>query len=144
MTINPIQKSAKSSERNPMSRQKTLWLECATRGLCGRQDIMSALDQLSVNPQDQECEQFLISQINAQQVQDILHPDEFRRLNPSGSSVNGPVQLGKVRHTGATWGIHPQALTEHIAIIGRTGGGKSCLIKQIISQILETHDALDS
>ncbi|MCP4603467.1 MAG: ATP-binding protein [Proteobacteria bacterium] len=127
-----------SANRRKGVDQSHLWLECARRGLASAPLIKSALQQLSIDPSDFECEQLIENQIHSMDVQDILNPDSFRRTNPDRlSNVTGPIQLGKVRHTNVPWGIYPKALTEHTCLIGRTGGGKTTVIKAIIRQLLE-------
>lgn len=127
----------------PANRQKgvdhsQLWLECAQRGLTSDPLIKSALQQLSINPFDIECEQLIRQEIRSMEVQDILDPDPFRRVNPTHlSNVTGPIRLGRVQHSNVCWGIYPEALTEHLVLIGRTGGGKTTVIKAIIRQLLK-------
>lgn len=71
-------------------------------------------------------------------VQDMLNPDPFRSSNPTRpGDINGPICLGKVKHSSLMWGIHPAALTEHLCCLGRTGGGKTTVIKSILGQLLK-------
>ncbi len=114
-----------------------LWLECARRGLSSEPIIHSALQQLSVS-YDFQCEQLINNRIRSSDIQDILNPDPYRKINPTRpGSVDGPIYLGKVKHSDLNWGIHPAALTEHVVLIGRTGGGKTTVIKSILCQLLE-------
>ncbi|MCH9031995.1 MAG: DUF87 domain-containing protein [candidate division Zixibacteria bacterium] len=114
-----------------------LWLECAKRGISSDPIVHSALQQLSVNPSDIECARFVESEIHSADVKEILNPEPFRRSNPdSRKRVTGSIELGTVCHTGAMWGISAKALTEHMVICGRTGGGKSETIKLILKQLL--------
>ncbi|MCH9031313.1 MAG: ATP-binding protein [candidate division Zixibacteria bacterium] len=104
--------------------------------------IKSAIEQLSIDPYDIECAQFVQGRIRSMDVEDILHPDPFRRTNPTHpNSVTGPIMLGKVRHSNTCWGIHQEALTEHFCCVGRTGGGKTTIIKSIIRQLLKFPDS---
>lgn len=115
-----------------------LWFECAQRGIAEQLDIKTALQQLSINPQDAECIEFVKSRLRSVDIQETLNPEPFRRSNPTRTNeVSGPIQLGNVRHSGVPWGIHPKALTEHLCVIGRTGGGKTTVIKAIIRQLLK-------
>lgn len=114
-----------------------LWLECAKCGIAEQPDIKTALQQLSVNPQDVECIAYVRSRLRAVTIQEILNPEPFRRTNPTlAYKVSGPILLGKVRHSDVYWGIHQDALTEHLICVGRTGGGKTTVIKKIIREIL--------
>ncbi len=114
-----------------------LWLDCTTRDLTSDPLIMSALQQLSVNPYDIECVQYVQERIRSVDMQDILDPDPFRRINPTTPSrLTGPINLGIVHHSGVAWGIHPEALTEHLCCVGRTGGGKTTVIKIILKHLL--------
>ena len=115
-----------------------LWLECAQCGIAEQPDIKTALQQLSVNPQDGECIAHVRSRLQAVAIQEILNPEPFRRTNPTlAYKVSGPILLGKVRHSGVPWGIHQDALTEHLCCVGRTGGGKTTVIKSILKGILK-------
>lgn len=118
--------------------QSQLWLECAQRGLTSDPLVKSALQQLSINPYDLECAQLIQHEIRSMDIQDILRPDQFRRTNPARlNQVSGSIRLGRVQHSNVWWGIHPQALTEHMVLIGRTGGGKTTVIKALVRQLLE-------
>jgi hypothetical protein len=123
-------------------RQKTgsnsdLWLECARRGLSADPLIHSALQQLSVS-YDFNCEQLVQNSIRSFDIREILNPDPFRDTNPSNSAqVCGPIDMGQINHTGVAWGIKPASLTEHVCLIGRTGGGKTTAIKRILSHLLK-------
>ena len=115
-----------------------LWLECARCGIAEQPDIRTALQQISINPQDVECIAHVKSRIRTVAIQEILNPEPFRRSNPTRSNkVSGPIFLGRVRHSGVLWGIHQDALTEHLICVGRTGGGKTTVIKKILSEILK-------
>ena len=114
-----------------------LRLECTKRDLVIDPQIATALDQLSVNPYDFECAQFVLQRIGSYDLQETLNPDPFRKTNPSRySNVDGPIKLGRVIHSNIPWGIKASALTEHMVIVGRTGGGKTTVIKNILSQLL--------
>ena len=125
------------SQRNKIGFSE-LWLECAQCGIAEQPDIKTALQQLSVNPQDGECIAHVRSRLRAAAIQEILNPEPFRRTNPtSANRVTGPILLGKIRHSGVPWGIRQDALTEHLICVGRTGGGKTTTIKKILREILK-------
>ena len=70
---------------------------------------------------------------------DIFSPDSFSP-NPSGGSgsdVDGHVRIGKVRQTGAPFGLNFDELGEHTLIAGRAGAGKTTLIYIILIQLLK-------
>lgn len=116
---------------------KDLWLECAKRGLTTNPVILSCLQQLTVNPHDYVCVQFLKEEINRNDTRELLNPQPFRRSNPNNTNhFNGIIHLGEVDHTGIRWSIDSKTLTEHVSISGRTGGGKSNLIRLIAQQVL--------
>lgn len=117
--------------------RRDYWLECARRGLSDEALVRSALQQLSMNPDDMICLRIVTEAISAHDTRELLHPEPFRRSNPSGSMMNGEIRLGVIRHTGAIWGISPATLTTHLLLAGRTGGGKTTVIKSIIRQLLE-------
>jgi len=69
----------------------------------------------------------------------LLEPDPFSP-NPSGGvddSVDGQVRIGKVRQTGAPFGLNLDELGEHTLIAGRAGAGKTTLIYIILLQLLK-------
>ncbi len=118
--------------------QKDLWIECAKHGIGDDPPIKTALQQLSMNPNDIECIRFIQGRIRALEVRDILNPQPYRLTNPSNPTyVNGQIRLGVVNHTGIEWGISPDQLTKMLVILGRTGGGKSTVIKAIIRGLLQ-------
>ncbi len=75
--------------------------------------------------------------ISAHDTQELLYPEPFRQSNPSGNAMNGEIRLGVIRHTDSVWGISTAALTTHLLLTGRTGGGKTSVIKSIIKQLIE-------
>lgn len=99
--------------------------------------MKSALQQLSVNPGDETCHGIIVEAISAHDTRELLYPEPFRQSNPSGDVMSGEIQLGVVRHTGAVWGISAATLTTHLLLTGRTGGGKTSVIKSIIKQLIE-------
>ena len=140
--MNRNQFNNKNTSRETGRRSKIdssqLWLDCAKCGIAELPDIKTALQQLSVNPQDFECLAYVRSRLRAATIQEILNPGPFRRTNPTNSNkISGPIILGKVRHSEISWGIDQDALTEHLICVGRTGGGKSTVIKKILREILK-------
>ena len=123
----------KTKEKNSSNQ----WLELAKRGMLHDPLIRTALEQLSVNTQDNECYKIIEDAIYSYDVREILSPEPFRLSNPSHKhQVGGPIHLGVVSHTGAKWGLYSKALTRHLLTVGKTGAGKSNLIKHIIRQLL--------
>ena len=116
--------------------KRDYWLECAARGLSDEDLVKSALQQLSVNPDDDICHGIIMEAINSHDTRELLHPEPFRRSNPSGQVMHGEIRLGVIRHTSVVWGISPETLTTHLLLVGRTGGGKTTVIKSIIRQCL--------
>ncbi len=122
--------------------QKDFWIECAKRGIDEHPLIKTALQQLSMNPQDINCQQLINSLIHKYDVRELLHPEPFRRSNPGNRfNISGPIRLGLVTHTGIEWRISPDQLTKMLVILGRTGGGKTTVIKAIIREILRHQKA---
>jgi ABC-type dipeptide/oligopeptide/nickel transport system ATPase component len=132
MKNNTLTSNTRTNNR-PSSRN--YWLECAKRGLSEELLVKSALQQLSVNPSDSDCHRIITQAISSHDTRELLHSEPFRRTNPTGNAVNGTIRLGVVRYTGAAWGLPPKALTNHLGIFGRTGGGKSEIIKSIIKSL---------
>lgn len=118
--------------------RRNLWLECAKRGIGDDPLIKTALQQLLMNPNDQECQYLIADAIHGHDVREMLHPEPFRRSNPGqGSIITGPIRLGVVNHTAVEWGISPDMLTKMVVLLGRAGGGKTTVIKAIIRGLLE-------
>jgi len=114
-----------------------LWLKCAKSGIAGKADIRTAFQQLSINPNDKNCLEYIYRQLRSVTIREILNPEPFRQTNPvSSSKISGSILLGKVKHSGISWGINKDVLTEHLICIGRTGGGKTTVIKKILRGIL--------
>ncbi len=113
-----------------------LWLECAKRKLAKKPVIHSALQQLQVNPGDFDCRQLVVEAIRKYDVEDALNSDSFTRTNSMiEDNLSGEISLGYVKHTNAEWRIPSSSLTQHLLICGKTGGGKSVIIKSIIIQV---------
>ncbi|MCK5125558.1 MAG: ATP-binding protein [candidate division Zixibacteria bacterium] len=122
--------------------QRDFWMECAKRGIGEDPLIKTALQQLSMNPQDINCQQLITSLIHKYDVRELLHPEPFRRSNPGNRyTVSGSIRMGLVNHTGIEWGISPDMLTKMMCVVGRTGGGKTTVIKAIIRELLKQHKA---
>ena len=120
------------------SNQRDFWIECAKRGIGDDPLIKTALQQLSMNPSDFECQCLIVDSIHAFDVRELLHPEPFRQSNPGNASrITGPIRLGVVNHTGVEWGISPDMLTKMVVLLGRTGGGKTTVIKAIIRGLLQ-------
>jgi len=114
-----------------------LWLECIQTGLIKDQSVKTALEQLSVNPYDSECLAHVKGELHNYEIQEVLYPDDFRKTNPtSPNRLGGLIILGIVRHSNIRWGIDQNSLTEHLVCVGRTGGGKTTVIKKILRGIL--------
>ena len=129
-------KPVASANRRKGVDHSQLWLDCARRGLSSKLLIKSALQQLSIDPYDFECKQFIDSQIHSMDVQDILNPDSFRRTNPCISGVvDGPIQMGTIQHSNLTWGISPAMLTQHMIVFGMNGMGKSVTLKTLVASL---------
>jgi len=70
---------------------------------------------------------------------DLLQPDPFSP-NPSGctgESVDGQIRIGKVKQTGAPFGLNLDEIGQHTLITGRAGAGKTTLIYIILIQFLK-------
>ena len=113
-----------------------LWLECAKRELITDPAVNTALQQLSINPADAECGIFILERIRSYDTQEILYPNSFRRSNPCiPSVVGGPIQMGTIQHSNLTWGLSPAMLTQHMAVFGMTGMGKSVCLKTLVASL---------
>ena len=93
---------------------------------------------LEVDPTDTEMLEIVQESLAQAELDQILNPDPFRATNPvSGSELPGTIGIGLIPPAGVPWLILPEALTNHLLIAGRTGGGKTNLILLILAQILE-------
>ena len=137
MRRSPLRTAGRPQAAGRMVNAARLRLECAQRGLMADPTIRTALQQLSVNPSDAECARFVQGRIHAADVRDLLDPDPFRQTNPGCSDgVTGPIRLGQIGRSSGTWGIRPEMLTAHLCAVGRTGGGKTTVIKAILRHLL--------
>jgi predicted transcriptional regulator len=66
----------------------------------------------------------------------MLNPDPFSP-NPKGFDVDGPVRIGKVKTTGAPFGLTLEELNQHTLITGRAGSGKTTILYLIALQLLQ-------
>ena len=116
-----------------------LWMECSQRDLILESPaVQTALEQLRIDPYNQNCLKFIHKKINVFDVRETLHPEPFRKTNPNKKdNISGSIHLGIVRHTKARWGLNPHDLNVHICTVGRNGGGKTTVIKHILRSLLE-------
>lgn len=133
--------AGKSHIRSARDR-RDLWLECANLDLIQDPCIHTALQQVSVNPNDLECREFICGEIRSEKIRDVLHPDAFRRTNPTGKqTVDGPIRLGVVQGTSAPYGLYSESLRRHMGIFAMTGMGKSVTMMEIIRALHYGSDA---
>lgn len=90
------------------------------------------------DPKDQtiliELKEVLLEEIRLQR----LLPDPFRKTAPRDSSIlDGELKLGVIPHHEHTYGIMLPHLIWHLLVMGRTGGGKTTVIKNLLLQILQ-------
>jgi len=113
------------------------WLQCARLDLLQEKDICTALDQISINPNDGECRSLIQQRIRNAVIQDTLNPRAFEKANRAASGVvTGPIRLGIINHTNEQYGIHMSSLRAHVVVFGRTDGGKSSFVRLILQQLL--------
>ena len=111
---------------------------CQQSGLTRVPEIASALEFLLENPDDSQLLELVQEGLAQHTAQQIIDPDPFRATNPICSDgLEGPVKLGFTEHGGIKYGISPDELVTNLLIVGRTGGGKTCLALLLLSQILE-------
>lgn len=65
-----------------------------------------------------------------------LRKDSFSP-NPHNNEVYGDLEIGKVKHTRAPFGLNLDELGQHTLITGRAGAGKTTLIYIILLRLLE-------
>ncbi len=110
-----------------------LWVECAKRDLLKRLDILTALEQLSINPGDDHCRELILAEIRKIDVRRIVQPDGLHESNPDVPNiVDGPIRLGTIEHSGLPWGITPEILKRCMLLLGQTGSGKSTALVTVI------------
>ncbi len=65
-----------------------------------------------------------------------LNPDPFSP-SPKGSDVDGLIRIGRVRGTGAPFGLNTDELNQHTLIVGRSGSGKTTIMYLMMLQLLK-------
>lgn len=69
-------------------------------------------------------------------------PDPFRKTAPRDELIlDGELRLGTIPHHNYPYGIDIRTLVTHLLLLGRTGGGKTTVIKNLLMQILRMPDA---
>lgn len=87
---------------------------------------------------DAEVIEMLRESVGQAELLSRLDPDPFRATNPNSSlQLPGTIGIGFIAETGLPWLIYPEMLTNHLLVVGRSGGGKTNLILLILAQILE-------
>ena len=93
---------------------------------------------LQVNPDDSELCELAVEALDEAEMRELLDPDPFRATNPiSPHDLPGNVFLGLIPPMGIPWLTHPDMLTNHLLLAGRSGGGKTNMILLILAQLLE-------
>jgi hypothetical protein len=65
-----------------------------------------------------------------------LSPDPFAP-NPKKSDVDGLIKIGRVKKTGAPFGLTLEELNQHTLLAGRAGSGKTTILYLIALQLLQ-------
>lgn len=99
--------------------------------------ILTAHDQLAVNPEDRICADLIEGAAHAALLREALNNRPFERANREAASIaRGPIKLGKIEHTEYVYGISARDLRANVLICGGSGAGKSCLSRAIISGLM--------
>ena len=80
----------------------------------------------------------ICQRIEPKLIQKSMQKDPFAP-NPHGNEVDGDIRIGKVKQTGAPFGLNLDELGEHTLITGRAGAGKTTLIYIILFQLIREH-----
>ena len=99
------------------------------------------MNWIEEDPRDQtiinELKEVLLDEIKLQR----LAPDPFRKTaTRDGSILDGGLKLGVMPHHEFPYGIKLEHLIWHLLVMGRTGGGKTTVIKNLLLQILQLLD----
>ena len=104
-------------------------------------DLEEILELWLENQGDLSLLEPLLEAIDAKSMENLINPDPFRATNPTiHDDISGEIKLGIIPTSGAIWGIHPNSLCRHLLVVGRTGAGKSNLIKLIAIQIILSNE----
>ena len=113
-----------------------LFQEVYKLGLNRDPKISMALRFQQIDPDDTVLGEIIAERIKEEQLIAITDPNPFRTTTPI-EAIPGTILLGRVPETGLLWLIHPDQLTNHILVTGRSGGGKTNLVLLILAQLLE-------
>lgn len=117
---------------------QSLLIRSQKLGLTRSPAFTQVLEMLQLNPHDSQLQEFVMDAVVRRETIEIYSPDPNRATNPaSPEDLPGSITLGIIEHTGVRWQITPEILTNHMAILGRSGGGKTNLILLILVQLLE-------
>lgn len=97
--------------------------------------IVKALIKSYATYRDPKDAEQIWRRIEPKLTQKALLNDHFAP-NPRGSEVDGDIRIGKVKRSGADFGLDFDELGEHTLITGRAGAGKTTIIYLMMLQLL--------
>ena len=100
-------------------------------------DVISALELVIANPNDQQLSEILGLDTTSRIEQDIVEHDAFKPTSPGpAQSVSGELTLGVTSEGGAV-GLEVNDLLTSMLVTGKSGGGKTNTIRGLALIILQ-------
>ena len=95
---------------------------------------------LAEDPPDESVLRELEERVREEEAVIALNPDPFRASTTwQPGAFAGSLRLGKILQTGSPYALNPMLLRQHILVLGRTRGGKTTVIRKLLSEVLEHH-----
>lgn len=102
--------------------------------------IKDLMEWTQIDPDDSAIIKLLQEALEEEGTTVQLNPDPFRPTMPHNQQeVSGDLHLGHLPQNGFPYGISIQQLIYHLLVLGRTGGGKTTLIRHLLHQLVQNH-----
>jgi DNA helicase HerA-like ATPase len=125
----------------PSNHLERLFLDAKKLGVLRSPQNAALAGFVAEDPNDTELIELLEEEVNIQKALAVVDPDPFRATNPlNETDLQGSIGLGFILPERIPWRIYPEMLTNHMLILGRSGGGKTNLIFLILLQLLEARN----
>jgi hypothetical protein len=133
-----IMKSIYSSESDLTSEMTNYLKRLKMTGLDRCPGIAIQMQFLKENPDDFELRELIDERLQEEELKCLVDPNPFRATNPNGTEgLPKGLFVGTVPESNVPWFISQEVVTNHLLIIGRSGGGKTNLILLLLCQLLE-------
>ncbi|VGO13902.1 hypothetical protein PDESU_02459 [Pontiella desulfatans] len=122
----------------PIPKLDSLFQQLRKAGLDRIPHTHDLMEWAQIDPDDSSIIRLLQEALEEEGTILQLNPDPFRPTMPHNQQeVSGDLHLGYLPQNGFPYGISIQQLIYHLLVLGRTGGGKTTLIRHLLHQLVQ-------